>query len=260
MDDQLTFAVKLIRQAGDLLRAYYNPAGIQATTKSDRTIVTAADLAADKMITSTIHQQYPENEIISEESSLSLHTDQKPVWIVDPLDGTTNFSLGLPIWGVSIAYVIHGKPELGIVYFPMLNELYTARRGHGAFLNNKPVSVRAPDPAQPMSFFACCSRTFRNYNVSIPYKSRILGSCTYSFCMVARGAALLGFDATPKIWDIAAIWVLVEEAGGKIAAFENSAPFPITMQDNFNSVSYPTLASATPEVFSMGLQKIRRKS
>ena len=111
-----------------------------------------------------------------------------------------------------------------------------------------------------MSFFACCSRTFRYYDISIPYKPRILGLCAYSYCMVARGSALLGFDATAKIWDLAAIWVLVQEAGGKIAAFEGSPPFPIAIQDDFSGIKYPSLAAATPEVYTMGQNKIQRKA
>ncbi len=260
MDDPLAFAVKLALKTGELLRKYFNPAGIQASAKPDHTVVTDADLAADRLITAEIHEQFPLDEIISEESAHQIENSQSPIWIIDPLDGTTNFSLGLSIWGVSIARISHGYPELGALFFPIINELYTTKCGSGAFLNEKPITVRAPDPSQPMSFFACCSRTFRNYDVSIPYKPRILGSCAYSYCMVARGSALLGFDATPKIWDLAAIWPLVEEAGGKIASFEGAAPFPITSYSDYSQVSFPALASATPELFSLGCKKIRRKS
>jgi len=260
MDDTFIFAVNMALHAGNMLRTYFSPAGMQASVKADRTVVTEADLAVDKMITSAIREHYPEDEIISEESAHHIANDQSMTWIVDPLDGTTNFSLGLSIWGVSIARIVNGYPELGALYFPMINELYTAKRGGGAFLNNKSISAHAPDPTQPMSFFACCSRTFRYFDVSIPYKPRILGSAAYSYCMVARGSALLGFDATPKIWDLAAIWVLVEEAGGKIGAFEGSSPFPLAHQEDFSAINYPTLASATPEVFEMGQKKIQRKS
>ncbi len=258
MDDPFLFAMKLALKAGNLLRTYFNPAGVHATAKADHTVVTEADLAAEGLITDAIHERFPKDQILSEESTHSLHDDHHPLWIVDPLDGTTNFSLGLSIWGVSIARVIDGYPELGALYFPMINELYTAHKGAGAFLNTKPITVHAPDPAQPMSFFACCSRTFRYYDVSVPYKPRILGSCAYSYCMVARGSALLGFDATPKIWDLAAVWSLVEQAGGKIAAFENTPPFPIRLEDDFSSINYPSLAAATPEVFAMGQTKIQR--
>ncbi len=258
--DPFLFAIKLALQTGNLLREFFNPAGIRATAKADHTVVTEADLAADRAITEAIHKQFPEEEIISEESSHSSLNPESPTWIIDPLDGTTNFSLGLSIWGVSIARVTGGIPEFGALYFPKLNELYTARRGAGAFLNNKAIHVRTPDPAQPMSFFACCSRTFRYYDVSVPYKPRILGSCTYTYCMAGRGMALMGFDANAKIWDLAAIWVLVQEAGGKIAAFEEATPFPISTGIDYSVTSYPTLAAATPEVFSLGQNKIQRKS
>jgi myo-inositol-1(or 4)-monophosphatase len=175
------------------------------------------------------------------------------------LDGTTNFSLGVPIWGVSIARITYGYPQLGVLYFPLINELYIACRGSGALLNHSPINTRALDPAQPMSFFACCSRSFRNYDISIPYKPRIMGSATYSFCMVARGSALIGFDATPKIWDLAAAWLLVEEAGGMIAAFDGSPPFPVHSNGDYSITSYPTLAAATPKLFESGLDKIQRK-
>lgn len=260
MNEPLDFAVKLSLQAGALLRQFYNPAGIQSSPKPDRTVVTQADFAADQLITAVIHEQFPLDEVISEESSHRLANISPALWIVDPLDGTTNFSLGLSIWGVSIARISNGFPELGVLYFPMIDELYVAQKGRGAFLNNKPITARAPDPIQTMSFFACCSRTFRNYDISIPYKPRIMGSSAYSFCMVARGSALLGFDATPKIWDLAAIWVVVEEAGGTLAAFEGSSPFPVSPQKDYSVISYPTLAAANPEVFKMGQNKIQRKT
>ncbi|MFZ2096742.1 MAG: inositol monophosphatase family protein [Anaerolineales bacterium] len=260
MNDPWSFAVQLALKAGNLLREFFNPAGIHASVKPDHTVVTEADLAADTFITHEIQMHYPNDVIISEESSHLLNNDQTSIWIIDPLDGTTNFSLGLAIWGVSIARIVNGIPALGVLYFPIINELYTTRRGSGSFLNQKSILVRAPDPSQPMSFFACCSRSFRYYNISVPYKPRIMGSAAYTFCMVARGSALLGFDAAPKIWDLAAAWLLVEQAGGKIAAFEGSPAFPISSQDNFSLCNYPTLAAATPEVFLTGQKKIQRKS
>lgn len=260
MSDPLIFAVELARKTGSLLRKYYKPEGVHASLKPDHTVVTEADLAAEKMITHEIQNHFPQDGIISEESSHQQVDTQSSQWIVDPLDGTTNFSLGLSIWGLSIARISNGYPELGVLYYPIINELYTTRRGSGAFLNQNKITVLAPDPLQPMSFFACCSRTFRYYNISIPYKSRIMGSASYSFCMVARGSALLGFDATPKIWDLAAIWLLVEEAGGKIAAFEGPSAFPLTVQDDYNVINYPTLAAATSELFTKGKKNIQRKS
>ena len=260
MIDPLEFATNLAIQTGGVLQKYFKPSGIQASEKPDHTVVTEADLTADRLITSAIHEHFPQDEIISEESSHRLDNTQAPVWIIDPLDGTTNFSLGLPIWGVSIARLIDGFPQIGVLYFPLINELYITKRGSGSTLNHVPITTRAPDPNQPMSFFACCSRSFRLYNINIPYKPRIMGSGAYIFCLVARGSALLGFDAAPKIWDLAAGWLLVEEAGGRNTAHEGSLPFPISTSIDYCMTNFPTLAAANAKLSEFGQKKIRRKS
>ncbi len=259
MINPLEFATQLALQTGDLLKKYYNPAGMHSSQKPDKTIVTEADLAADRLITKSIREQYPKDEIISEESSFFIKNASSPTWVIDPLDGTTNFSLGLPVWGVSIARLIDGHPKMGVLYYPLINELYIADHGSGASLNHSPIYTREPDPSQPMSFFACCSRSFRNYNISVPYKPRIMGCASYSLCLVARGSALLGFDATPKIWDLSAAWLLVIEAGGTIATFDGSSPFPISLQENYGVNNYPTMAASTMKIFEFGKKNIRRK-
>jgi myo-inositol-1(or 4)-monophosphatase len=180
--------------------------------------------------------------------------------VIDPLDGTTNFSLGLPIWGVSIARLSKGFPELGVLYFPCINELYTVEAGSAACLNHQPITVRAPDPSQPMSFFVCCSRSFRNYDISIPYKPRIFGSCAYSLSMLARGSALLALDAAPKLWDLAAAWPLIQAAGGIIQSLDGKSIFPLVPGLDYAALDWPILAAATPKLMEFGQQKIHRKT
>jgi myo-inositol-1(or 4)-monophosphatase len=260
MSEVLEFATQLALEAGDLLLKYYDPSGIRATTKPDLTVVTEADLAADRFISKKIREYFPSDALISEESSHFLSDPSAPVWVIDPLDGTTNFSLGLPVWGISIARLIEGFPSLGVLFFPRLEELYTTERNMGAYLNHLPITVREPNPAEPMSFFACCSRSYRNFNITIPYKTRIMGSSAYSFCMVARGAALLALDATPKIWDLAAAWLLVEEAGGIIRPFETGQFFPISMDIDYSSTSWTILSAATSKLFDLGKARIQRKT
>jgi len=260
MTTPLEFATQLALQTGTLLKHYYNPGGILASFKPDHSVVTIADLKADRLVSEAIQEQYPQDMLLSEESHHLLEATTAPIWVVDPLDGTTNFSLGLQVWGVSIARLVGGFPDLAVIYFPLINELYTAQRGGGAFLNQNVIHVRAPDPSQPMSFFACCSRSYRQYDISIPYKARILGSAAYTFCMVARGTALLGMDATPKIWDLAAAWLIVEEAGGFMDALEGSTPFPPSANIDYSKSNFPTLAAATPDLFTFGLSKIQKKS
>lgn len=259
MNDPLEFAINLASETGELLKKYYNPGGIHASPKPDKTVVTEADLAADKLITQKIKADFPQDGIVTEESSHFLTDTHSPTWVVDPLDGTTNYSLGLPIWGVSIARLVDGHPDLAVAFFPHLKELYFARRGSGAFLNHNPISTRAPDSSQTMSFFACCSRTFRGFDVSVPYKPRIMGSSAYSFCMVARGSALLGFDATPKIWDLSAVWLLIEEAGGIIQSFEDTTVFPLETNIDYSITSFPALAAATPDLLEKGRSMIKKK-
>lgn len=260
MQSKLEFAIQTSRKAGRLLLDYFQPSGTQADLKADHSVVTEADIAADKMIAKDIQASYPTDRIISEELQTSIPDyTGKNVWIVDPLDGTTNFSLGLPIWGVLIALTVDGWPELASLYFPAIDELYTAQRGQGSYLNGKQITVQPPDPKKPWSFFSCCSRTFRNYTVNIPYKTRILGSAAYSLCCVARGIALLGFEATPKIWDIAGAWLLVQEAGGVIDPYDDSAPFPLIPGKDYSRQDYPTLAAATPQLISKAHSQINPK-
>ncbi len=260
MSDLLNFSIALAIEAGELLSSLYNLGGMPASQKPDQTAVTMADLAADRLITEKIQQHFPSDGIITEESAHMVPKIDSPVWVIDPLDGTTNFSLGLPIWGVSIARLSHGYPDLGVLYFPCIHELYTVEAGSGAFLNQQPITVRAPDPTQPMSFFACCSRSFRTFDISIPYKPRIFGSGAYSLCMLARGSALLALDSAPKLWDLAAAWPLIHAAGGIIETLDGQSIFPLAPGQDYATTDWPVLAAATPKLMEFGRQKIRRKT
>ena len=260
MDGTLEFAATLARQTGDLLMDYYGGQKAQASLKADKSVVTEADLAADRFIAAAISERFPGDRILSEELAPALvESENQTLWVVDPLDGTTNFSLGLPFWGVSIARLQGGYPEVGALYFPLLDELYTTQRGAGAFFNNQRLQVRSPDPSQPWSFFSCCSRTFRDYEIGIKYKPRILGSAAYSLCCVARSIALIAFEATPKVWDIAAAWLLVEEAGGAMGTLDGSKPFPPVFTQDHNRMHYPTLAATAPGLLEEARKQIRKR-
>lgn len=259
MDSPLAFAENLAVDTGRLLLEFFTPNGTSSSLKEDYSIVTEADLSADNLITQTIQNSYPSDSLISEESQTTISESGGAVWVVDPLDGTTNFSLGLPIWGVSIARLFNGWPSVGAIYFPMLDELFTAQSGSGAFLNGERISTQPPIPGQPNSFFSCCTRTHRHYDISIRYKTRILGSACYSFCAVARGMAVISFEATPKIWDIAASWLMVEEAGGKIETIDDSLPFPLAANFDYRQTSFPVLSGATEELTKAARGKIKRR-
>ena len=258
MSAHLKFARQLALDVGNMLLEQFNNPYLGVDLKSDRSVVTDADLAADRMITRALMDYYPDDMILSEELNHENRIDlTNPVWIVDPLDGTTNFSLGLHVWGVLLTRVVDGTPDLTVMHFPLVGELYTASRGGGAFLNDEPVQVGVLDAAYPLPFFACCSRTFRRYDVSVPYKIRILGSAAYTFCAVASGRAILGFEAAPKVWDVAGAWLLVHEAGGVIAPLDGAAPFPFQNGLDYVNLEFPTIAAPNPDIIQNAKDKIR---
>lgn len=252
----LEFASQLAREVGGLLHQHFDLHGTQANLKTDRSVVTEADLAADRLIAKSIGEAFPGDTILSEELQTNLARLSQATWVCDPLDGTTNFSLGLQFWGVSIARLVDGQPGTAAIYFPMLKELYTAQKGQGAYFNGERLAAGPLSENQPTSFFSCCSRTHRRYHVRVRYKTRILGAATYTFCAVARGAAILGFEATPKIWDIAAGWLILEEAGAVIDTLDGSKPFPLLPGKEYARQNFPTLAAATPKILAQAREQI----
>lgn len=254
METPLAFAAQVAQQASALLMDYFKQKRIAYSVKLDQSVVTEADLAADRLIYEAIHSRYPDDLILSEElhpenpSEEHANRFNNVAWVVDPLDGTTNFRQGLHTWGVLLTRIVDGIPQESVMQFPMLDETYICQRGQGAFLNGERIQVLQPDPDDFSSFFSCCSRTHRAYRVRIPYKPRIMGSTGFSLCCVARGSAILGFDATPKIWDIAGGWLLIEEAGGVIETIDGTQPFPLLRGVNYSIRSYPTLAAPNPDL------------
>jgi myo-inositol-1(or 4)-monophosphatase len=259
MDSSLDFVIDLASQTGKKLLEYFKPNGTLTSLKEDYSVVTEADLAADQMIADAIQHNYPGEALISEELQPSIGEMNSAVWIVDPLDGTTNFSLGMPIWGVSIARVVNGWPTTAAVYFPVLDEMFTSQRGSGAFLNGERIHTQPPIPSKPTSFFSCCTRTFQQYDVTIRYKTRILGSACYSICAVARGMAVVGFEATPKIWDIAASWLVVSEAGGDVDTLTSTKPFPLQANYDYRQKNFPILTGANSDVLTKARGQITPK-
>ena len=247
-NDTLSFTVDLAREAGALLKEYFRVDGVASSIKPDRSLVTRADIEADELIRSAIHKGYPDDGILSEEESTYFPEGFKNVWVIDPLDGTTNYSLGLHYWGVSIARFRDGQPQFSVVYFPIMDEMFAAQRGQGATLNGEKHTVPDPQENAPASFFAHCSRTCKRYHVEIPYKRRSLGAAAYHICTVAKGSAIISLEVTPKLWDIAGAWLVVEEAGGSITTLAGGEPFPALTGVDYQYQPYTTLAAANPDL------------
>lgn len=251
----IEFTTDLARRAGNLLLDYARNGNLHRHIKADQTIVTAADLAADQLIAAAIRAQFPGEAILSEEAQTRLPDVNGAVWVIDPLDGTANYSAGAPIWGISIARLVNGMPDSGVLYFPVMDEMVYAQRGRGAFINGAPLRISDENPER---LFICCSRTPQHYRIALPYKTRIFGSVAFNMFSVARGHAAANFEYAPKVWDVAAAWLIVEEAGGVVEAVNGQSPFPLQANLDYQQVRFSSLAAvsaAEADSVRQGLQR-----
>ncbi len=251
----LPFAIALARAAGKRLLGWFGNTEVQM--KADGTTLTEADTSVDAFICAEIQTHFPGNMIISEELYHSHHTDNAHIWVIDPLDGSTNFSQGLPLWGVSIALLEHGQPAMAVMYFPVFDILCHATAGEGAFENSRPMLARRPAEIAHHSIFTCSAGAAQVYCPRLRAKRRTFGSTIYELCLVARGQALFSIVSEPKIWDLAAAWLLIEEAGGAIDTLDGSAPFPLTYAEDYSRSHFPLLAAASPALWQRVLESMQ---
>jgi len=259
MCDALEFATQLAKDAGSILQKFYNPNGIKADLKTDGTVITEADVASNNLIQESIKQNFPDDGILSEEGDTIFPYDRNYVWVIDPLDGTTNFSLGLHHWGVSIARLKDGIPNVAALYFPVLNELFTSSQGGGAIFNGSELLHCHSKTGSPETFFSCCSRTHAHYHVEIPFKTRMLGSAAYGLITVVKGSAKLAFEGTPKVWDYAGSWLITTEAGGIIKSLDGNCLFPLIPGEDYGQRSNPVLAAGSVQDWNFGQRRIQNK-
>lgn len=248
----LAFAETTTHLVGAQLLSDFGQA--QASEKADGSLVTQSDQWADEALRNAIAQAFPNHGVLSEEVE---HTfpDKEWCWIIDPLDGTTNFARGLPLWGISLGLLYQGTPVFGYVHLPPLSQsfhgFWYGSSGlvgpKGAFLNHKPIHV-SDDSITPNHFFNLCARSVSALRQPFPCKIRMLGVATYNLLTVAAGATLGGVEATPKIWDIAAVWAIVQAAGGVWLPLEPNPIFPLKPGQDYGDRPYPTLVVSQPEL------------
>ncbi len=234
----IDLAIKAAREAGDILQ-HFAARGFRVETKGRIDLVTEADLASEKHITSLIRQHFPTHHILAEESGGTAASDlgEEYYWIIDPLDGTTNFSHGFPCYAVSIGIERAGAPVAGVIYDPTRDELFAAERGSGARLNGRKITVSTVsvlekalvvsgfpyDVRERMDEYLPAWREFLKTSQGV----RRLGSASLDMACVASGRMDGFWENGLHAWDTAAGRVLVEEAGGKLTRLDGS-PF-----DNF---------------------------
>jgi myo-inositol-1(or 4)-monophosphatase len=255
---RLTTAKKAAHLTGKMLLDHFNNGDRTGALKDDQTLVTEADKAADSMIQDLIRKDFTDDRFLSEEGN-TVYPDHEHVWIIDPLDGTVNFSRGLTHWGVAIAHLRNGFPETTALYFPVTDELFSAVKGGGAELNGKPLQVSEDFDENLFPIFLHCSRLGEKYHTNLPYKKRSLGSAAYQLCLVASNRAVLGFESTPRIWDFAGSWLVVKEAGGLIESLGDTQPFPFQTGKNYYKTYYPIVAAVSQTVLDEAKKHITRR-
>eukprot|EP00808_Paulinella_micropora_P007904 g73774.t1 len=231
---------------------------VRGQEKEDGSVVTQCDVRADAELRRLVAHTFPHHGVLSEEAEHVLPPNDY-VWIIDPIDGTTNFANGLPIWGISLGLLFRGTPVFGLGHFPALaitfHGFWAGRSGldrvpTGAFINGH----RATSSREPMGknqFFNLCARStaiLAQPGAKVPAKVRMLGSTIYSYLAVAGGISMAAVEATPKIWDIAGVWPVVMAAGAVWQPLHGSEPFPLTPGKDYGKVAYPTLVVARPDV------------
>lgn len=219
--------------------------------KRDGTIVTEADLDVDRLVREAVHSRFPDHALLTEEST-QVYEGAVATWVVDPLDGTNNFANGLSHWGVSLALLHGGEPVLAVLDFPLLGQRFAAVAGQGAWLNGQPLHIPRASELHANQFFIVDARGYRNLDVSVLFKARLLGSAAYDLAAVAAGLAVAALETLPKIWDIAGAWLVVCEAGGMIASlFEGPPVFPLQPHVDYAEQVFPVLAANSPEAWQL---------
>ena len=231
----LATAVEIVLRAGDIQRAGQE-SGFRIEKKGSIDLVTEIDLACERMCRQVLAERFPEHDILAEELG-GVAGDQPPSrfrWVFDPLDGTTNYAHGLPIYCSSLALEVDGRSEVGAIYDPTRKELFTAERGEGAYLNGRHLNVsdtrvlldsllvtgfpynvheESGDLVELFGFFLGRARAVRR-----------LGSAALDLCYVAAGRFEAFWEQHLKPWDVAAGALIVEEAAGRVTGMDGG-PF-----------------------------------
>jgi myo-inositol-1(or 4)-monophosphatase len=230
MEPTLSYLEDLARRAAEFLRAGFNPRpgfgdSRQVTYKGAIDLVTEVDGKSEDFLIGEIRKRFPEHRIVAEESGETAGGDCC-AWYLDPLDGTVNFVHGLPIFSVSIGYVVNGEPRLGVVYDPTRDECFSGEKGVGAMLNGEPIRVSREadlDKSLLMTGYPYDIRTNPVNNLDLAnifsLKSqavRRLGSAALDLCYVAAGRVNGYWELHVEPWDIAAALLIAREAGATV--------------------------------------------
>jgi histidinol-phosphatase len=204
-----------------------------ATRKGDGSWVTDADIAAEQAIRERLAEARPDHNVLGEEDGLHAAAGGdavpgRPTWVIDPIDGTHSYMIGIPLWATLVGLVVDGRSAVGVCHAPGVGETYEASVGGGARMNGEPIAVR-PVPLAEAMVVSGGLRSMQEHGMEGFYRElsarawRVRGLGDFwGHMLVARGAAQVMIDPITRVWDIAAVEVIVREAGGVITQADGS--------------------------------------
>ena len=222
--DYLKVAIKAAKQSGPIFRKYFGkPKKVISKSKDFANLVTEVDLKIEKAIRQSIGKHFPEHIFLGEETGANPRANTNDyTWIVDPIDGTTNFIHGIPFCCISIALWHKQKPLVAIVYNPITNESFTAIAKQGSFKNGKKIKVSGQKYIKSAYGGFGWGKEIKAAKYFFPFikknsqKIRTFGAAAWEICMVASGIFDFHLQTKFSLWDFAAAALIVQEAGGRI--------------------------------------------
>jgi myo-inositol-1(or 4)-monophosphatase len=236
----ISVLTELAEKAGEIIKLGFESSKVVHEKSSAMDIVTEFDTKVEDLLIDEIRRRYPEHLILGEEQEYrnkgfgAFLPVEGFVWVIDPIDGTLNFASGIPLLAVSIALFYNGEPIAGIVYNPLIQEMFTAEKGKGATLNNQQIKVKQFESLERSIVGVSVARRKKDIELTKLADRvggmRALGTAAIALAYVASGRLDAYWEKDLNLWDIAAGMLLIQEAGGivKLGNYENSYPVKIS--------------------------------
>lgn len=268
--DALAVAIEAAQRGGAVAREQRASQSVNISLKSARNLVTTADIASEKAIIETIRAYFPEHKILAEESSdpdLAASFNSGPTWVIDPIDGTTNYAHGHNQVGVSVAYVVDGVAQAGAVLAPFQGELFTATKGGGAFCNDAPIRatethtlsdalIATGFPYERVNIDRICARLLHLLRTCRDI--RRIGAASVDISWVACGRLDAFYEETLSPWDGAAGCLIAREAGAKVGHYPYDHESQKKTATYTNDLFMDNIVVAAPRVFEEVLRELGR--
>ncbi|MGI8967566.1 MAG: inositol monophosphatase family protein [Chloroflexota bacterium] len=253
---ELDVASSIAVEAGEVLRGYFGSDRMDVRAKGVGDVITAADLASERLVLGRLREGFPQDGVIGEEGS-DIPSANGRLWAIDPLDATLNYSRGIPVWCVSLALFAVGEPVLGVIHDPLRGETFTAERGAGATCNGRPIRTSGITAAAEALVHATVDFHDHSRDAGIadlqaiaPHvlRTRNLGSAALGLAYIAAGRLDAMLHRYAHVWDYAAGVILIREAGGVVTSMQG---------DPYRVETESILAAASADVHASLLARVR---